>query len=186
MTVRRHVAVLAVAAALVPGLVACTGSDSAPARPSGSPVPSTSTSATSSRIAATRWWSNGAVTEGSTIDPKNPTAARSRLQPSRGEYCAMLKQTVAAGKSILPGATADDPALLTSTKAFVAELEAVAPSSLTGPWKVLGGAVLTLVGSGGDTAKVKGIDAAAVRRSATTVAADAKHSCGVDLSRVSS
>jgi hypothetical protein len=82
----------------------------------------------------------------------------------------------------LPDVTANDPALLTSTKAFVAELEAVAPSNLTGPWKVLGSAMLTFVESGGDTTKVQGIDAAAVRSAASTVAADAKRGCGVDLS----
>jgi hypothetical protein len=58
----------------------------------------------------------------------------------------------------------------------------VAPASVAGPWRVLGNAVITLVASGGDTAKVKGVDAAAVREAASTVAADAKRSCGVDLS----
>src|SRR5207237_72463 len=83
------------------------------------------------------------------------------------------RQTLAAGHTILPNVTANDPALLTSTKAFVAELEAVAPSDLAGSWKVLGSAVLTFVQSGGDSTKVQGIDAAAVRTAASTVAADA-------------
>jgi hypothetical protein len=97
----------------------------------------------------------------------------------------MLRQTLAAGRSILPGVTAHDPALLTSTKAFVAEIEAVAPSTAAGAWKVLGNAVITVVASGGDTTKVKTVDAAAVRTAAGTVAADAKRSCGVDLSKTS-
>jgi hypothetical protein len=56
------------------------------------------------------------------------------------------------GRSIFPSVTANDPALLTSTRAFSAELEAVAPSSVAGPWQVLGSAVINLVESGGDSA----------------------------------
>jgi hypothetical protein len=89
---------------------------------------------------------------------------------------------VAAGKSILPGVTANDPALLSSTRAFLAELQAVAPATVAGSWQVLGPAVITLVESGGDSAAVKKVDAAAVRKAAGAVAADAKRSCGVDLS----
>jgi hypothetical protein len=94
----------------------------------------------------------------------------------------MLRLTVTAGKSILPGVTASDPALLASTKAFVAEIEKVAPHSVSSSWHVLGAAVLALVASGGDPAKVKGIDATAVQSAGSAISADAKHSCGVDLS----
>lgn len=165
---------LAVAAAAVAG---CTS----PATHSAEPSTGPSVASNPSGASAVRWWSNGAVGSGSAVDPANPAAAAAQLSPSAEQYCAMLRQTVAAGKSVLSDVTANDPALLASTKAFIAEIEAVAPPSVAGPWRVLGPAVLTLVDSGGDSTKVKGIDAAAVRKAATAVAADAKHSCGVDL-----
>jgi hypothetical protein len=177
---RSRLVAICAAGALLP-VAACTSSGSnAP-----NVASSASSTSTSSAAVATRWWSNSATKAGTRIDVKNPQAAARRLHGSKADYCSMLGQTVAAGKSILPNVTANDPALLTSTKAFVAELEAVAPSMVAGAWKVLGGAVVALVSSGGDTTKVKGIDAAAVSRAAATVAADAKRSCGVDLSSVS-
>jgi hypothetical protein len=168
--------VVAVCAAVVPFVAACSGGSGGHA-PNSSAAPQLP----SSSLVATRWWSNSAAQAGSTIDPDHPDEAAAHLRTSPADYCGMLRATVAAGRSILPNVTANDPALLTSTKAFVAELEAVAPSSVAGSWKVLGSAVLTLVASGGDPTKVKGVDAAAVRAAASTVAADAKHSCGVDL-----
>jgi hypothetical protein len=181
MTSTRNRIVAACAAlACVPAVAACGVGGSAPAAhvsvetvaptPSGAAAP------------ALRWWSDSAAAAGSTIDPQHPDAAAARLHASKTEYCSMLRQTLHAGRSILPGVTAKNPALLASTAAFVAELEAVAPASVAGPWHVLGRAVITLVGSGGDSTKVKGVDAAAVREAASTVAADAKRSCGVDLS----
>jgi hypothetical protein len=170
-----RVAVAVVLAALAPAVAACGG---------GSGSESSATSGAqlqSSALVATRWWSNSAAQAGSTIDASHPDELAGQLHTSPADYCGMLRQTLAAGHSILPNVTANDPALLTSTKAFMAELEAVAPSAVAGSWKVLGPAVLTLVASGGDPAKVKGIDAAAVRVAARKVAADAKHSCGVDL-----
>jgi hypothetical protein len=166
------------AASLALAVTACSGSPAKTASLSDG-----ISSSPASTLVATRWWSNSATTTGTLIDPKNPQELVGKLQSSRHDYCGMLRQTVAAGHSILQGVTAHDPALLTSTKAFVAELGAVAPSRLAGSWKVLGSAVITIVASGGDTAKVKTIDAAAVRTAASTVAADAKHSCGVDLSQ---
>lgn len=147
--------------------------------------PRSSATAHSSHLTATRWWSNSAAARGSRIDPTQPDAAASRLHASRAEYCRMLEQTVAAQHSILPGVTTNDPALLTSTRAFVAELEAVAPSAVAQPWRVLGPAVTSLVASRGDLAKVHRVDAAAVQRAANAIAADAKRSCGVDLAATS-
>jgi hypothetical protein len=179
VAVRRMVAAVCAAAAVAP-LAACTPGGSSGPRP----LPSLTfgQQSFSSALVATRWWSNSANQAGSTLDPKHPEAGAAGLSVSPTDYCGMLRQTVAAGKSILPGVTANDPALLTSTRAFLAELEAVAPPSVAGPWQVLGSAVITFVESGGDSTAVKTIDAAAVRKAASTVAADAKHSCGVDLS----
>jgi hypothetical protein len=143
-------------------------------------------SGSASHLTATRWWSNSADSSGSKIDMAHPAAAAGKLHPSETEYCAMLEQTVAAQKSILPGVTAKDPALLASAEAFVAEIQAVAPSSVAASWKVLGTAVTAIVSSGGDLTKVKDLDAAAVQKASTAIAADAKSSCGVNLSSATS
>ena len=179
MANRNRVVAACAAVLLVPLAAACNGGGSTTVAP---PADSSAASASSSHLTATRWWSNSAGPAGSTIDPQHPDAAAAHLSPSLSEYCGMLRQTVAAGQSILPNVTANDPALLTSTKAFVAELEAVAPASIGGSWRVVGPAVLALIESGGSPMRVKGIDAAAVRKAVGTVAADAKRSCGVDLS----
>jgi hypothetical protein len=179
LSLRRAVAVCA-AASMVPAIAACTGGGS----PAHQPLPSLTIGGQSysSALTATRWWSNRANPVGSSLDTVHPEAGAAGLSTSPTDYCGMLRQTVAAGRSILPGVTANDPALLTSTRAFLAELEAVAPAPVAGPWRVLGPAVITLVESGGDSAAVKTVDAAAVSAAARTVAADAKRSCGVDLS----
>lgn len=173
-TVRtRALTAVCVLAAVSPTVAGCSGG--------GSPAPK-STSAVGA-ITPVRWWSNGQVDAGSTIALSGPDKAASKLLPSRSDYCSMLKQTVAAGRSILPGVTASDPALLASTKAFVDELQHVAPAAVAPSWRVLGSALVALVGSGGNPVGVQGIDAAAVQRAGSLVAADAKHSCGVDLSK---
>jgi hypothetical protein len=178
---RRRVRVVALCAvlSLVPTATACTSDSKSPTGSTASPA---SGASSSSNFVATRWWSNSAAKRESTIDAKDPESAARKLQPSRADYCGMLKQTVAAGKSILPGVTAQDPALLTSTKALMAELQAAAPASVSRPWRVLGSAVVAIVASGGDTTKVKGINGAAVQQAAAAVSADAKRNCGVDLS----
>ncbi|MDT4949531.1 MAG: hypothetical protein QOJ37_2126 [Pseudonocardiales bacterium] len=174
---RHGVAVLCALVAVAPMAAACSGGSRSSAHdPSASTAPS-------SGAVATRWWSNTEVKAGSTIDPGSPDAAVSKLHASRTDYCTMLRQTLAAGKSILPGVTAADPALLISSKAFVGEIQKVAPSAIASSWRVLGTAVIALVESRGDTTKAtKEIDAAAVQKAGSTVASDAKHSCGVDLS----
>lgn len=137
-------------------------------------------SGSSKGVAATRWWSDGVHSAGSTIDTHDPTAASAGLHPSRAHYCAVLRDTVQAGRSILPGVGADDPALLASTEAFVATLEHLAPARLASSWRTLGGALITFVRSQGTTL---GADAsvASVQRAATAIAADAKTRCHLDI-----
>ena len=163
---RLAAAVLALAAGL--SLTACSGGHASP-----------SASASDSGVAATRWWGDGAQGVGSTIDPKDPTAAAKNLHPSRQTYCEILKQTVSAGHSILPGASANSPALLASTEAFVAELQGVAPAAVSQAWKLLGATVLSLVETGGKNAAAG--DVAQLSTAVTTVANDAKTQCGVSL-----
>ena len=169
----RHAAVVCAVVAAVAG---CSSSHPKKAADHGTTSPST--------FVATRWWSNAAVTAGSKINPDHPDAAAKDLHPSQADYCAMLKQTVAAGKSILPDITATDPALLTSAKAFIAEIQAVAPAGITGQWQLVGPAVLSLVKSGGDTGKLPAVDLGALTKAASAIAADSLATCGVDLSSV--
>ncbi len=132
--------------------------------------------------AATRWWSNSAARAGSTIPADGSDPAAAKLRPSDQDYCGMLEQTLAAGKSILPGMTAGNPTLLTSTKAFITELQRVAPAALASEWQILGTAVLAIVESGGATSALHGIDPARVGQAAAKVSTDARARCGVDLS----
>ena len=101
---------------------------------------------------------------------------------SGGDYCVMLRDTVKAGRSILPGVGATDPARLASTKAFVTDLQHAAPPAVASAWRVLGPAVVGIVASGGHLDHVKGIDPAAVQRAATTIATHARSACHVDVS----
>ena len=100
---------------------------------------------------------------------------------SAGDYCGMLRETVAAGRNILPGVSASDPSLLTSTREFVTSVERLAPSPVAASWKVVGGAVLRLVGSGGRLPRVTGAERSAVERAATAIADHARTSCHLDL-----
>jgi hypothetical protein len=143
-----------------------------------------STSGTGASNAATRWWSNSAVKVGSTIDAAHPDAAAASLHPSRSDYCGMLKQTLNAGKSILPSGKANDPKLLTGTKAFVAEIEAVAPTEVTDSWRVLGPVIIDLVKGGGTIPTGAGATTAKNLQAAQAINTDAKKNCSLDLSGV--
>jgi hypothetical protein len=131
--------------------------------------------------AAVRWWSNSAVAVGSKVDPAHPDAAAKDLQPSQADYCGMLKQTVGAGKSILPDSSTVDPTVVTTAQAFVAEIEKVAPAAIKDEWQQIGPAVLSLVKSGGDLST---IDLGALTKAGHAINADSKASCDVDLSSV--
>jgi hypothetical protein len=183
---RRRPPVLATAGLLVVAGVAltgCTGGSSGHRSSAAPTLGSTPAAATlgSTPAAATRWWSNSAAKAGSAIDLADPLAAADRLHTSQTDYCTMLRDTVSAGRSILPGVTADDPALVAATRAFVAELQRVAPQPLAASWKVLGTAIVSLVESGGDVTKVGAVDTQAVRRASTTIAQDARSSCHVEV-----
>jgi hypothetical protein len=144
----------------------------------------TTTSAPSqaSTAVATRWWSNSAVDSGSTIDASRPDSAAANLQPSRTDYCGMLEQTIASGKSPLSGMAASDPALRNTMTAFIGELEKVAPAEVSADWQVVGTAVLGLVNAGGKAPKTAAVDGTAVQNATAAIAADAESGCGVDLS----
>lgn len=134
--------------------------------------------------AATRWWSNSVVSAGSTIAPADPTSAAAKLSSSRGEYCQMLKQTLAVGKSLLPSAQAKDPRLLQATQAFVSEIQAVAPAQVLPSWKILGPVILQLVHSGGSLPTTQPGDTVSNLKAAQAINNDAKANCHVDLSSV--
>jgi hypothetical protein len=115
--------------------------------------------------------------------PRHPAHATTTTHWWSGaDYCGILRQTMRAGHSILPGATAGDPALLTATKAFVSDLTDAAPGSVRAQWQILGPALTDLVSSGGKLSAVSGVDSRAVAAAATVIAADAKTRCHVDVS----
>jgi hypothetical protein len=93
----------------------------------------------------------------------------------------MLQQTVQAGRSILPGVTSGDPALVTASKAFVGELQKVAPSEVSAAWQILGKTILSLVESGGAAPKLSN-SAAQISSAGHVVSVDAKGRCGLNLS----
>jgi hypothetical protein len=154
--------------------------------PGGGASQASSTSAPQSAGAvqqvATRWWSDAAAAQGSRIDESNPGAAANVLVPSQDAYCGMLKQTLAAGRSILPQAKAGDKALVASTKAFLAEIQSVAPPSVVDDWKTLAPTLLALV-SGHELPANTSDQAKANAAAAKALAADAKTNCGLSLSR---
>jgi hypothetical protein len=144
--------------------------------------PSRATTAPAASVSAVRWWSDPAASAGSPIDPTDPTGAAAQLNRSRPVYCTMLRQTAAAGHSVLPSFPAGDPALLASTEAFVAEIGAVAPDAVAAQWQTLGGGLVALVKSGGKISTLKASDVAGLTPAANAIAADAKLNCGLNLS----
>lgn len=131
----------------------------------------------------------GAVIAGCSASSSAPPASHS--QPSSAtlkqwwsgtDYCSILRQTVQAGQSALVNATADDPALLATTKSFVSDLIAAAPGPVRAQWQVLGPALTDLVSSGGKLHPVSGANSRRVAAAAAAIAADAKSRCHVDVS----
>jgi hypothetical protein len=165
----------ALAAVLTVGVVAVAGCSSG-----GSHSSSGGAGADATNPPAKRWWSNSAVSAGSTIDPAHPDAEAGKLHPSDAEYCAMLSDTLKAGKSILPGVTAKDPALLAATTAFVAEIQKTAPSAVTSAWSTLAPVIIGLAKAGG----VPSANTGEVTQAATTIATDAKTRCGLNLAGI--
>ncbi|HSY15275.1 MAG TPA: hypothetical protein VK816_04745 [Jatrophihabitantaceae bacterium] len=172
----------ALALALALALAGCTGSTN----PSGSTHPGGSAPSGSATpvVAATRWWQDPHASAGSTIDPAHPTAAAAGLHRDRSSYCGILASTLKTGQDVLAGMTATDPALRTSIRAWVAELSAVAPSPVAGPWQTLGAAILAMAGSGGSletTALPDGLTPAAVSAAAAAIATDSRTACNLNL-----
>lgn len=129
---------------------------------------------------ATRWWSNPVADKGSRIDESNPDAAANLLVPSQDTYCAMLKETLSAGRAVLPSAKAGDKALVASTKAFIAEIQGVAPASVAGDWRTLAPTLIALV-SGKQLPANTSDQAKANAAAAKAIGADAKANCGISL-----
>jgi hypothetical protein len=145
----------------------------------------TSPSGSGSSSAVQRWWSNSAVEVGSVIDPAHPTSAAGKLNSSRSDYCGMLKQTLQAGKAILPSGKADDPKLVIGTEAFVAEIQKVAPAEVSGSWQVLGPTILAIVKGGGNLPSGSTSVNAKNLLAAQAINTDSKKNCGgLDLSSV--
>ncbi|MGN6606220.1 MAG: hypothetical protein ACTHMS_04320 [Jatrophihabitans sp.] len=139
------------------------------------------TGAATRSFTAVRWWSDAAGGVGSPIDVQHPTSAASTLHPSRADYCRMLRQTVSAGTSLTSGVAASDPALHAATRAYLAELTAVAPTSLTSAWQKVGELLLGVVTGGSRPSVPKGDELAKVAADADLIARDAQDRCHTSL-----
>ena len=178
----RLVAAASAVLASVLVLAGCGGSSAKHALP---PAPSSggSTAATAAgkSFKAVRWWSNSAAALGSSVDVAHPTALAAKLHASRADYCQMLTQTKAAGKTLFTGVVATNADLQLTITAFTAEIEAVAPSQVSGAWRTLGRAIVTMARSGGDVAHLKGINAKSVQAAAATISRDAVTACHLSI-----
>jgi hypothetical protein len=93
----------------------------------------------------------------------------------------MLAATKAKGGALIPSSAASNPAMVTETEALVAEIQAVAPSSMGGAWKVIAPVILQVVRtgslpSGSTTTSTANLQAA------EAINDDAKANCHLDLS----
>lgn len=175
---RRDVRWGAVALAVVAVVLAVTLPGGGGSSTANSAAPGASKAA---KEVATRWWSNSVADKGSRIDESNPDSAANLLVPSEDTYCSMLKQTLAAGRSVLPNAKAGDRALVASTKAFIAEIQGVAPPSVADDWRTLAPTLVALV-SGKALPANTSTNAKANANAAKAISADARTACGLDLS----
>jgi hypothetical protein len=114
--------------------------------------------------------------------PHSTSAATTTHWWTSTDYCSILRQTVRAGHSVLAGTAATDPKLLATTKTFVSDVTASAPSEVRAQWQVLGPALTQLVESGGKLATISGVNTREVSAAATAIASDAKTRCHVDVS----
>ena len=184
-TVRRALVALAAAALLAAAAIAGALARGDSGRAGATPAGADTMPSVSPTVVATRWWSVPGAAKGSRIDPVHPAAVAARLRPSRTAYCTVLRQTTAAGRSVLPTTDAHDPVLILSTQAFVGELTALAPAPVHAAWVTAGTAVLALVRSGGDLDTVQVAHPAAVRAATSAIAVDAKKVCHLDVSSTS-
>lgn len=180
-TTRRGAAVLLTGAAITAGLTACSGSSG----PSGSSASTAvSISPVSNGQTATRWWSDSAGSSGSTIDLGDPTAAASGVHPSQPEYCGILKATANATKAQLSTMQTKNAASVATLQAFVAELQASAPSEVSGAWKVLGGALLALVNSKAGHVSTGTATSAQIEAASQAIVRNAEQKCGLTAAQL--
>jgi len=184
--------VLGVAAAVaILILILLNKTREAPTKLQPSPLPSTSRStssakgagprpaATGSPGAATRWWSSPAGRAGSTLDVEHPEIGAAGLHPDQNSYCAMLRSSMGSDKNPLTATATADENLLVSTRAWLAELEALSSGPVHQAWVTFGDALVKALQS----PQAGSSPDAAVSAAMTIIAADARSSCNLDLSR---
>lgn len=165
-----------VTVAAVASLTACS---------SGGSHPSAHVTGTAAPGAAARWWQDSNASVGSAINLADPTAAARGLVPDRASYCTILRQTVAAGHGVLATAKPGDRNAIATVRAWLAELEAVAPPAVLPAWQVTGSSVTTLLannGKVGASTLPPGVTAAQLASAGQTIASDAKSACNLTLS----
>ncbi|MCU1689990.1 MAG: hypothetical protein JWN61_2093 [Pseudonocardiales bacterium] len=174
-------------AGLATALAACTsGGGTAPAPSSADTTmtaPAPSASATNAALApGTRWWAVPGAPAGSTVDPGDPRSVAESLTADAQAYCAVLAATAAYGTGLLgaapsqtlaPGSGPTAPGDEAVAQAWLAELQALAPTAdLRAAWVVLAAAVT----AGADPAAVAQLGPAT-----DLIAGQAAAACGVSL-----
>jgi hypothetical protein len=139
VSVSRTVAVLSVS---VFALGACSSSSKKTSSSSNA-----SPSTTSVPVVPKRWWTDVAGSSGSTIDTANPTAAAASLKPDLPTYCKVLSDTVAS-HNVFQSASGTDPGVVTATKAWIAEISALAPTEVSQAWQTYGNGINALLEMG--------------------------------------
>lgn len=132
--------------------------------------------------APVRWWSSPAGGVGSQIDVEQPEKGASALRPDQHAYCAILQSSVRSGHNPLTAQSTSESNLLVTTRAWLAELEALSDGPISGAWKTLGPALLAVLQQSQATAKPN----PAVLDAVTVISNDARSTCGVDLSQTRS
>lgn len=129
-----------------------------------------------------RWWVSPGGGVGTAIDVENPESSAKGLKPDKRAYCQMLSSTLSSGHNPLgsSGATTEDVRI--ATRAWLAELEALSSGNVRAAWQVFGPALLAALAPSPARQSAN----PTVTNAITTIVAEAKATCNLDLSTTTS
>lgn len=130
--------------------------------------------------APVRWWSSPAGKTGSVLDVEQPERAAAGLAPDTTAYCAMLKSSMSSPLNPLGAPqrprTSD---LVISTRAWLAELEALSGGAVAEAWKTMGPSFLSAISPG----QSESVASPEIDSAISVISIDANDRCHLDLSR---
>lgn len=131
----------------------------------------------SAQVPPSRWWTSPAGGVGSNIDVERPEAGAAGLHPDRAVYCDVLRSSMQAKHNPLLAQGTSGTNLILTTRALLAELEALSTGSVHTAWEVLSPALIeALRATAAPTPPATNVVA-----SIAEISDDAKSACGVDL-----